>query len=81
MKLKISELIKQETENIRTLYNERVQHINTDFFEQMVKRFITANKKRFDDIDDDAMVQIKKKLRIMMTGKSLCHSAAEKTQL
>jgi len=63
MKLKISELIKQDTENIRTLYNERVQHINTDFFEQMVKRFITANKKRFDDIDDDAMVQIKKKVK------------------
>ena len=63
MKLKISELIKQDTENIRTLYNERVQHINADFFEQMVKRFITANKKRFDDIDDDAMVQIKKKVK------------------
>lgn len=63
MKVKISELIKQDTDKIREKYKERVQYINTDYFDEMVQRFITANKNRFNDIDDDAIVQINKKVK------------------
>lgn len=46
----------------------------------MVKRFITANKKRFDDIDDDAMVQIKKKVKDYDDREIFVSFSAEKTQ-
>ena len=63
MKIKISGLINQDTDKIREKFDERIKTLNTEFFDGMVQRFITANKNRFNDIDDDAIVQINKKVR------------------
>ena len=63
MKIKIRGLINQDTDKIREKFDERIKTLNTEFFDGMVQRFITANKNRFNDIDDDAIVQINKKVR------------------